>query len=142
MKKYFTVLLLALISSTVCAEIIDLPMSQLDPRTIKVEYFNDPTFSNVTCYLSHIGNRAWLKDSFPAHTSISCVLVSDTTQPVYIKPFKAREVYSIYKGNLDKTLRVNRYFDPYTNSLVYVAYTNQTGSGSIEHSISAVSLSK
>ena len=142
MKKYFTALLLALISSAVCAEIIDVPMSQLDSRTIKVEYFNDPTYSNVTCYLSHINDRAWLKHSFPAHTSISCVLASEITQPVYIKPFEALEVYSMYKGNYDKTLRVNRYYDNYTHSLVYVAYTNQTGLGSIEHSISAVSLSK
>ena len=47
-------------------------------------------------------------------------------------------VHSQSRG--DKALRVKRKYDAANNTVLYIAYTNQTGRGSTKHAIAAVNL--
>ncbi|WP_066015718.1 CreA family protein [Endozoicomonas atrinae] len=117
-------------------------MSFWETKRIVVDKFIDPASPNITCYVSRIHDKNWFEDANPSDSSLTCVKSYDTAAVALeaLKNAPDQEVYVHSQSRGDKALRVKRKYDAANNTVLYIAYTNQTGRGSTKHAIAAVNL--
>lgn len=112
---------------------------------IKIEGFEDPKISGVTCFVSRAvtggvkGAVGLAEDTSDA--SITCL----QTGPIVFKEAiltreKGEEVFSERRSILFKSLQVTRFFDKDSNTLVYLTWSDKLIEGSPKNSVSAVTL--
>lgn len=113
---------------------------------IKVEAFQDPKVSGVTCHMSHfdrgiidrVSKGNWFED--PSNASIAC----RQTGPVVFEGIKlgksGEEVFRQRQSLIFKTVAVRRIYDADTQSLLYVVYSRKPVDGSSKMSLSTVAL--
>lgn len=113
---------------------------------IKVEAFEDPKVSGVTCHMSHfdrgiidrVSKGNWFED--PSNASIAC----RQTGPIVIGDIKlgkaGEEVFRRRQSLIFKTVAVRRIYDDSSNSLLYVVYSRKPVDGSAKMNLSTVAL--
>lgn len=108
--------------------------------TVRIEAFDDPEVSGVTCYLSRAktggvkGTIGLAEDTSDA--SIDCRQVGPITIKGKLK--EGDKVFSERRSMVFKELQVVRYCDVARNTLVYLAYSDRVIEGSPKNSVSAV----
>jgi CreA protein len=108
--------------------------------TVRIEAFDDPVVSGVTCYLSRAktggikGTMGLAEDTSDA--SIDCRQVGPITIKGKLK--EGDKVFSERRSLIFKELQVVRYCDVARNTLVYLAYSDRVIEGSPKNSVSAV----
>ncbi len=120
---------------------VDTKFNLLSPDdTIKVEVFNDPKVTGVSCFLSRAqkgGYRGAL--GLAEDTSDASIDCRQTGSISIAEPFAEGEsVFRERRSLIFKSLKVVRFCDPQSNSLVYLAYSEKVIEGSPKNSVSAV----
>lgn len=107
---------------------------------IVVNGFEDPKISGVTCFLSRAktggvsGSLGFAED--PSDASVAC---RQTGPIVFTQAIVDREeVFTEKASILFKKVRVVRFYDAASNSLIYLVYSDKMIDGSPKNSISAV----
>ncbi len=107
---------------------------------IVVSGFEDPKVSGVTCFLSRAktggvsGGLGLAED--PSDASVAC---RQTGPIVFTQAITDREeVFTERASILFKRVRVVRFYDATSNSLIYLVYSDKMIDGSPKNSISAV----
>lgn len=100
--------------------------------TIKVMVFDDPDIRGVSCYITYYDRSLTTENSTDA--SLSCRKVG----PISGKLEGRASVFEMEKNMFFKTTIVRRFFDAKRQVLVYLAYTDSTGSKNAHHSLSVV----
>lgn len=114
------------------------------PDKLVVEKYEDPKVRGVTCYVSSVSKGGATGAvgiaTDPSEASISCVKTSNVNIIGEIdKSPKGEVVFSEKQALFFKTLKVRRFFDATTKTLVYVSYTEKAlMDGSYKNGISAV----
>jgi len=110
--------------------------------TIRIEVFDDPKISGISCYLSRAktggvkGALGVAEDTSDA--SLDCRRVG---QVKIVEEFENGErVFSERRSLIFKELQVVRYCDRERNVLVYMVYSDRVIEGSPKNSVSAVPL--
>ncbi len=110
---------------------------------IVVSAFNDPKIEGVTCYVARpktggITGAIGLAED-PSNASVSCVQVGPIKFSGKISTSqKGEEVFDESRSIIFKSLNINRLYDAYNGSLVYVVRTHRIIEGSPTTSISVV----
>lgn len=112
---------------------------------IKVNAFEDPQIRGITCFISRAVTGG-LKGAFgmaedTSDASISCHQTGAIRFNGNIEgSAKGEEVFNERRSLLFKELHVTRYYDPTSNTLVYLTWSDRVIQGSPKNSISAVTL--
>ena len=104
--------------------------------SIEIHGFLDPTLTGVGCHVTL--PKKSLSFSDPTNSSVSCRQVSPTITGDYTANVK--NLFKAKKNLFFKTMRVDRFYDATTNSLVYITYTKKLTGDNASHSISDVPL--
>lgn len=110
--------------------------------TIRIEVFDDPKVSGVSCYLSRAktggikGAIGVAEDTSDA--SLDCRRVADVS--ISEKFENGERVFRERRSLIFKELQVVRYCDAQRNVLVYMVYSDRVIEGSPKNSVSAVPL--
>ncbi|WP_240464864.1 CreA family protein [Paraferrimonas sp. SM1919] len=110
-------------------------------KDIKIEAFQDPVVTGVTCHISHID--ADLDFADPSDMSIACRQTGPITKQMIanIEQSSAGEVIAKKsKSILFKSLKIRRIYDKQQQTLLYVSYSTKESQGSHKHSLSTVPL--
>ena len=104
--------------------------------SIEIHGFMDPTLKGVACHITQ--PKTALSFTDPTNSSVSCRQVS----PVIVGDYTANQskLFSAKKNLFFKTMRVDRFYDATTNTLVYISYTKKMTGANASHSISTVPL--
>lgn len=109
---------------------------------IEVGGVPDPKVSGVTCFYSRAktGGIAWglglAEDTSDA--SVACRQIGKIT---FVKPIaEVEEIWNESSSFFFKKLRIVRFYDKGSNSLIYLVYSDRLIDGSPKNSISAVAL--
>ncbi len=133
-------------------------LQQQDPYTIgtvdtafklfwpdhKIEVWGvpDPKVSGVTCFYSRartggISGAIWLAED----TSDASVACRQTGKITFVEPIRAsEEIWNESTSFFFKKIRIVRFYDKSSNSLIYLVYSDRLIDGSPKNSISAVAL--
>ena len=122
----------------------------LSSNNLKVLAFEDPEINGATCFVSTVMAEGLTFSSDPSDTSIACRQTAPISQNDLSRISTNKKgvvVFSMNKGgfnkkfsNLFKKLKVRRFYDRETNTLVYVTYTTKLIEGHYKNSISAITL--
>lgn len=104
--------------------------------TIEIHGFKDPTLKGIGCHVT-FPDKSFSFDN-PTDSSISCRQISDTVVGNYTK--HESDIFSKSKNLFFKTMRVDRFYDSETNSLIYISYVRKVKGENAAHSISSVPL--
>lgn len=109
---------------------------------IEVGAVPDPKIEGITCFYSRAktgGIKGWIwlaEDASDA--SVACRQTGDI---IFKKPIaKQEEIHNQSSSFLFKKMRIVRMYDKFSNSLIYLVYSDKLVDGSPKNSISAVSL--
>lgn len=104
--------------------------------SIEIHGFYDPTLTGIACHVTY-ADKAFSMDN-PTDSSISCRQISKEISG----DFKTDEedIFSKSKNLFFKTMRVDRFYDEDTHTLVYISYVRKTSGDNASHSISSVPL--
>lgn len=109
---------------------------------IEVGAVPDPDVAGITCFYSRAktgGIKWWL--GLAEDTSDVSVACRQTGPIVFVRPIKDQgEIYSQSSSILFKRMRIVRFYDSVSNSLIYMVYSDKLIDWSPKNSISAVSL--
>jgi len=108
----------------------------IQKKTIEIYSFPDPTIPGITCHLSTISVSLSFSD--PSNMSIACRKTGSIILPSTME--QGVDVYKKSKSVLFKNLKVKRFYDKGTNTLIYVAHSTKVFDGSFKNSISTISL--
>jgi CreA protein len=100
--------------------------------TIRVLVFDDPDIRGVSCYITYYDRSMTTENS--TNASLSCRKVG----PISGKLEGRNSVFEMEKNMFFKTTIVRRFFDAKRQVLVYLSYTDSTGSKNAHHSLSVV----
>lgn len=116
MKKFSLILVLSLTMSIFGYEV---NKNTSFMKNIKVVAFEDPTNPWITIFLSYTSER-WSFDD-PSNVSIA---VRQTKTPKSISKVENKNIFSRRSG-IFKKMKVAKYYDSVSNSLIYVAYSEK-----------------
>lgn len=122
-------------------EVGDVSLGLFTTKDIKIQTFNDPAISGVTCHISHVEGNLDLAD--PSDMSIACRQTGEITAAMLSKIDKSKSgevIFSTSKSILFKHLKIRRIFDADNRTLVYLSYSTKESSGSNKHSLTTVPL--
>jgi CreA protein len=113
---------------------------------ITIEAVEDPEIKGVVCHLAYFkrsiidklqqGN--WFED--PSYSAIDCNAEGAVTIGHISLASGGEEIFKEQRSLVWKSLRVNRIYDPETNSLIYLSHGRQVLQGSGKMSLSVVPL--
>lgn len=109
---------------------------------IEVGWVPDPKVSGVTCFYSRAktGGIAWWL-GLAEDTSDASVACRQTGKIVFLQPIApVEEIWNESTSFFFKKLRIVRFYDTSSNSLIYLVYSDRLVDGSPKNSISAVAL--
>ncbi len=109
---------------------------------IQVGGVPDPKVGGVTCFYSRArtGGIAWWL-GLAEDTSDASVACRQTGKISFIKPIaESEEIWNERSSFFFKKLRIVRFYDKTSNSLIYLVYSDRLVDGSPKNSISAVAL--
>lgn len=122
-------------------EVGDVSLGMFTTKDIKLVSFQDPEVAGVTCHLSHIDADLSLAD--PSDMALSCRQTGEITRAMIDQVAAGKsgdKVFTRSKSVLFKTLKIRRFYDADSQTLIYVAYSTKETSGSHKHAISTVPL--
>ncbi|MCL9783189.1 CreA family protein [Vibrio sp. S4M6] len=122
-------------------EVGDVSLGMFTMKDIKLNHFQDPVVTGVTCHLASIDAKMSLSD--PSDGSISCRQTGPITPAMIAKIDKSKSGDVIFKQSKSiffKNMKVRRIYDPTTQTLMYLSYSTKETSGSFKHSLSTVPL--
>ncbi len=122
-------------------EVGDVSLGLFTTKDIKIQTFNDPLISGVTCHISHVEANLDLAD--PSDMSISCRQTGQITAAMLNKIDKSKSgevIFSTSKSILFKHLKIRRIFDAGNRTLVYLSYSTKESAGSDKHALTTVPL--
>lgn len=131
----------ALLAGCSPKEVGDVSLGLFTTKDIKVQTFQDPQISGVTCHISHVEADLSLAD--PSDMAIACRQTGEITLAMldHIDRSKSGEViFSTSKSILFKHLKIRRIFDAENRTLVYLSYSTKESEGSDKHSLTTVPL--
>lgn len=142
MKKAIAMLSLGLLL-TACggSEVGDVSLGLFTTQDIKLDAFNDPIVTGVTCHVSSI--EADLSFSDPSDSAIACRQTGPITAEMIARIDKSASgevLFSKSKSVFFKRMKIRRIFDAKHQTLMYVSYSTKETSGSFKHSLSTVPL--
>ncbi|MGB1272423.1 MAG: CreA family protein, partial [Endozoicomonas sp.] len=120
-------------------EVGDVSLGLFTTKDIKIQTFNDPIVSGITCHISHV--KANLNFADPSDMGISCRQTGSITLEMIeaIDKSKSGEViFKTSKSILFKSLKIRRIWDDKNKTLIYLSYSTKETEGSEKHSISTV----
>lgn len=122
---------------------VDTAFKLLGPdHTIEVGGVPDPKVAGITCFYSRAkkgGITGGL--GLATDTSDASVACRQTGPISFIKPIKkTEEIWNESTSILFKKIRIVRFYDARSNSLIYLVYSDKLIDGSPKNSISAVAL--
>ncbi len=109
---------------------------------IRIEAFDDPKVKGVTCFTSMAvtggisGTLGLAEDT--SDVSLSCRQTGPISFTVPLK--KGEDVFEKSRSLVFKTLKVERFYDDVTNTLVYVSSSRKVIKGSPKNSIGTVTI--
>lgn len=122
---------------------VDTAFQLLGPdHKIEVGWVPDPKVSGVTCFYSRAktGGIAWGL-GLAQDTSDASVACRQTGKITFLKPIaQVEEIWNESTSFFFKKLRIVRFYDANSNSLIYLVYSDRLIDGSPKNSISAVAL--
>lgn len=122
-------------------EVGDISLGLFTTKDIKLDAFQDPIVTGVTCHVSSI--EADLSLSDPSDSSIACRQTGPISSAMIAQIDKSESgevLFSKSKSIFLKTMKIRRIYDEKHQSLLYVAYSTKETSGSFKHSLSTVPL--
>lgn len=122
-------------------EVGDVSLGLFTMKDIKLNHFQDPVVTGVTCHVASI--EANLSFSDPSDSSISCRQTGDITPKMIAKIDKSKSGEVIFKQSKSiffKSMKIRRIYDPSSQTLMYLSYSTKETSGSFKHSLSTVPL--
>ena len=142
MKKHLFLLILSL-WLTACGrnEVGDISLGLFTTKDIKLDAFQDPLVTGVTCHVSSI--EADLSLSDPSDSSIACRQTGPITQAMIAQIDKTESGEVLFRKSKSiflKTMKIRRVYDAKHQTLLYVAYATKETAGSFKHSLSTVPL--
>jgi CreA protein len=122
---------------------VDTAFQLLGPdHKIEVGGVPDPKVSGITCFYSRAktgGIKGWL--GLAEDTSDASVACRQTGAITFVKPIAlSEEIWNESTSFFFKKLRIVRFYDKSSNSLIYLVYSDRLIDGSPKNSISAVAL--
>ncbi len=109
---------------------------------IEVGWVPDPKVAGITCFYSRAktGGIAWGL-GLAENTSDASVACRQTGKISFVKAIeKSEEIWNERSSIFFKKLRIVRFYDATSNSLIYLVYSDKLIDGSPKNSISAVAL--
>ena len=142
MKKSYLFCVAALIL-TGCDrnEVGDISLGMFTTQDIKLDAFQDPVVTGVTCHVSSI--EADLSLSDPSDSSIACRQTGPITLAMINQVDKSESGEVLFRKSKSiffKSMKIRRVYDAQHQTLLYVAYSTKETSGSFKHSLSTVPL--
>ncbi|CAH0536908.1 CreA family protein [Vibrio marisflavi] len=122
-------------------EVGDVSLGLFTMKDIKLNHFQDPVVTGVTCHVASIDAKMSLSD--PSDSSIACRQTGPITPQMIAKIDKSKSGDVIFKQSKSiffKHMKVRRIYDPETQTLMYLSYSTKETSGSFKHSLSTVPL--
>ena len=122
-------------------EVGNVSLGLFTTKDIKLQSFNDPVVTGVTCLISHV--KADLDFSDPSDMGISCRQSGEIYPEMIDRIDRSKSGEVIFKKSksiLFKTLKIRRIFDPVSQTLIYLSYSTKETDGSHKHAISTVPL--
>ena len=104
--------------------------------SISIKSFADPTLDGIACHITTTDKAFSLEDQ--TDSSISCRQVKFKITGNYKE--NKENIFSSSKGLFFKTMRVDRFYDPEFDTLIYIAYVTKVQGENASHSISTVPL--
>ncbi|MDF2179013.1 CreA family protein [Aliiglaciecola sp. CAU 1673] len=142
MKKPIAIITLcALLSACGGNEVGDVSLGLFTTKDIKLDAFNDPIVTGVTCHVSSI--EADLSFSDPSDSAIACRQTGPISAQMIAQIDKSDSgevLFSKSKSIFFKSMKIRRIFDAKHQTLMYVSYSTKETSGSFKHSLSTVPL--
>ena len=122
---------------------VDTAFQLLGPdHKIEVGWVPDPKVSGITCFYSRAktgGIKGGL--GLAEDTSDASVACRQTGAITFVKPIAlSEEIWNESTSFFFKKLRIVRFYDKSSNSLIYLVYSDRLVDGSPKNSISAVAL--
>ncbi|MDX1678591.1 CreA family protein [Arsukibacterium sp.] len=141
MRPIYCALLLVLLAGCNKNEVGDVSLGVFTTKDIKLDAFNDPLVTGVTCHVSSI--EANLDFADPSDSSIACRQTGPITQEMIAKIDKSKNgevLFTKSKSIFFKTMKIRRIYDSENQTLMYLSYSTKETSGSFKHSLSTVPL--
>jgi CreA protein len=131
------------VGATGCSknEVGDVSLGLFTTKDIKIESFQDPDVTGVTCHISHV--KADLDLADPSDMGISCRQSGPITAAMIEKIERGKGGATIFKQSksmLFKTLKIRRIYDADSQTLLYLSYSTKETKGSHKHSLTSVPL--
>jgi CreA protein len=141
MKKRYFLPLLLLLNGCDSNEVGDVSLGLFTLKDIKLNHFQDPIITGVTCHVASV--EANLSFADPSDSSIACRQTGDITAQMIAQIDQSDSGEVIFKKSKSvflKTMKIRRIFDKQNQTLMYLAYSTKETSGSFKHSLSTVPL--
>jgi CreA protein len=141
MKKRYFLPLLLLLNGCDSSEVGDVSLGLFTLKDIKLNHFQDPIITGVTCHVASV--EANLSFADPSDSSIACRQTGDITAQMIAQIDQSDSGEVIFKKSKSvflKTMKIRRIFDKQNQTLMYLAYSTKETSGSFKHSLSTVPL--
>lgn len=122
-------------------EVGDVSLGLFTTKDIKLDAFQDPLVTGVTCHVSSI--EADLSFADPSDSSIACRQTGPITADMIAKIDKSESgevLFTKSKSIFFKSMKIRRILDQEHQTLMYLAYSTKETSGSFKHSLSTVPL--
>ncbi|WP_372627918.1 CreA family protein [Arsukibacterium sp.] len=141
MRPIYCVFLLLALAGCDKNEVGDVSLGVFTTKDIKLDAFNDPVITGITCHVSSI--EANLDFSDPSDSSIACRQTGPITSAMIAQIDKSKNgevLFTKSKSIFFKTMKIRRIFDAEHQTLMYLSYSTKETSGSFKHSLSTVPL--
>ncbi|MGB0987271.1 MAG: CreA family protein [Pseudoalteromonas spongiae] len=134
-------LLLGLLVGCDSSEVGDVSLGVFTLKDIKLNHFQDPIVTGVTCHVASV--EANLSFSDPSDSSIACRQTGPITQAMIAQIDNSDSGEVIFKKSKSvffKSMKIRRILDKENQTLMYLSYSTKETSGSFKHSLSTVPL--
>lgn len=123
------------------SEVGDVSLGVFTLKDIKLNHFQDPIVTGVTCHVASV--EANLSFSDPSDSSIACRQTGPITQAMIAQIDNSDSGEVIFKKSKSvffKSMKIRRILDKENQTLMYLSYSTKETSGSFKHSLSTVPL--
>lgn len=134
-------LILGLLFGCDSSEVGDVSLGVFTLKDIKLNHFQDPIVTGVTCHVASV--EANLSFSDPSDSSIACRQTGPITQAMIAQIDSSDSGEVIFKKSKSvffKSMKIRRILDKENQTLMYLSYSTKETSGSFKHSLSTVPL--
>lgn len=141
MRPIYCVLMLLILTGCNRNEVGDVSLGAFTTKDIKIDAFNDPIVTGVTCHVSSVEANLDLAD--PSDSSIACRQTGPITAQMIAQIDKSKNgevLFSKSKSIFFKSMKIRRIYDAQNQTLMYLSYATKETSGSFKHSLSTVPL--